>query len=255
MWGEFGECMGGGLCAQGDREERECGNCGRQLRFCNADFVWDDWSECMGAGSCLPGDTDREQCGPETDEGSCEFGARARTCGLMCEWSAFEACEGAVMPANDVCGNLEDEDCDGEPARDADQYEPNDTCGACWNIPGLDPDELLIEASHDFLGERADFYCFTAEDGINFGLREFIDISLTNIPAGTDYDLYLYEGQEACEAGQSTASSLNFNNEDDEISWPERFNHDDDGLWIVEVRRAVGHSCGGIYELTIDGLN
>ena len=254
MWGDFGECMGGGLCAEGDREERECGNCGRQRRFCNADFVWDDWSECQGAGPCQPGDSERQNCGPDTDEGTCEFGSQVRTCDQACQWSDFDACRGAVLPANDICGDSLDQDCDGSPARDEDQYEPNDSCGDCWEIPGVDPDDFLIRATHDFVGDRADYYCFTAEDGINFGLREFITISLTDIPNGTDYDLFLYEGLAGCNARTPTASSAEFNNDDDEISWGERFNHPDDGVWVVEVRRAVGHSCGGQYSLTIDGL-
>ena len=253
-WAGWGECMGGGVCNDGDREERDCGNCGRQRRFCTAEFVWGAWSECQGGGPCQPGDSERSQCGPETDEGTCEFGNAVRTCDGTCQWSDFDECRGAVEPQNEVCGNSEDEDCDGQAQRRPDQYEDNDTCGTCWEIAGLDPDDFVIEATHDFVGDRADYYCFEAEDGINFGLRERITLGLTNIPEGTDYDLFLYEGQAGCNAREPTASSANFQNDDDNISWGERFNHNDDGTWIVEVRRAVGHDCFGEYRLTIDGL-
>ena len=56
------------------------------------------------AGVCLEDDT--RSCG--TDVGACELGAQTCTAGV------FGPCEGGVLPAAaEICGNEEDDDCDG----------------------------------------------------------------------------------------------------------------------------------------------
>ena len=198
-------------CEDGAMEGRDCGNCGRQVRSCQADGAWAPWGACQNEGVCAPGaslDAACGRCGVETatctaacdwavgecaNQGVCEPGAvdseacgqdgnRARTCDDMCAWGDFgecitceddaeqvcysgpdavigvgscvpgmqrcsegqwTACEGEVLPEEEICGNGVDNDCDG--VADADE----ETCQPQCGNGAIEGDEQCDEISQD----------------------------------------------------------------------------------------------------------
>jgi hypothetical protein len=112
-------------CTEGD--ERPCsdfysGICGEGTATCRSN----QWSGCPrpadeacngldddcdgevdnGAGCCTDGE--ERQCGPATDEGECRLGKS------VCASGTWVPCMGAVYPAEEICGDGLDNDCDGE---------------------------------------------------------------------------------------------------------------------------------------------
>ena len=54
--------------------------------------------------------TETQNCG--SNVGECEYGTEARTC-VMGEWGTWSSCTGGIVPAQEICGNGKDENCDG----------------------------------------------------------------------------------------------------------------------------------------------
>ncbi|MDQ3264450.1 MAG: choice-of-anchor L domain-containing protein [Myxococcota bacterium] len=87
-----------------------CGSCGRA---CDADHVCTE-------GSCVPevppecadGETRGCYSGPQGTSGVGTCAAGTQTCQASGTWGS---CEGEVLPTLDVCGNGQDEDCNGNP--------------------------------------------------------------------------------------------------------------------------------------------
>jgi hypothetical protein len=140
-----------------------------------------------------------------------------------------------------------------------DPWEPNDTCATC-SLISMDADpNVFLRASFDSVYDNTDCYRFIADDGCC--AREYINITLDEIPSGHDYDVYLYRDVDACGAREALASSTNAGNADDTISWGENFAVDDGGTYYIRVTRFRGHMCvtdcnsdAGCYRLTVNGL-
>jgi len=54
--------------------------------------------------------TETQNCG--SNVGECRQGTQTRTCS-MGEWRTWSACTGETVPAQEICGNGKDENCDG----------------------------------------------------------------------------------------------------------------------------------------------
>lgn len=67
----------------------------------DCDGIIDNNADC-----CTTGQT--RDCGPSTEEGACQKGTSS------CIGGTWGACQGAVSPANEVCGDIIDNDCDGQ---------------------------------------------------------------------------------------------------------------------------------------------
>ena len=174
-------------------------------------------------------------------------------------------CRDLVAPVEEICGNLRDEDCDGEDLREPDEFEVNNTCDTCFMLNGGedDPSDLELRANIDSIGDE-DYFCFNADDGsnpLNLLWREEINLSLDRIPNGSDYELRLYRGLENCRNENHLAQSTNGGNDDEEIQFTEALNFNDGGLYIIKVYAYTGdaelnwNDCDDFYRLTVDGLD
>ena len=94
---------------------------------------------------------------------------------------------------------------------------------------------------------------FVADDSAYY--REYIELRLTDIPAGNDYDLYLYESQSKCQARDALAVSDAAGNASESISYGESFGTSDSGTYFIRVVRYSGWSCDEDYALVINGLD
>jgi hypothetical protein len=241
-------------CVAGQTENRACGQCGTQTRTCLPNARWGNFDPCGDEGVCAPGDAESRNCGA-SDVGECVRGLQTRTCSGQCAWNAWDACRGNVDPRAEVCGDALDQDCDGQADRDPDGYEPNDSCDRCTVIQGTDPNAFL-DATHDAVADREDYYCFDASDGFSVpGFQEHVRVDLENVPNGMDLDLFLYFNVADCRAERPLASSTAGGSADESIDWTERLNVDDGGRYVVRVKRFTGNDCNRSYRLTINGLN
>jgi hypothetical protein len=67
----------------------------------DCDSLVDNNADC-----CIAGQT--RECGPSTEEGQCLRGTNS------CSGGTWGSCVGATYPAEELCGNSLDDDCDGE---------------------------------------------------------------------------------------------------------------------------------------------
>lgn len=229
--------MGSCICAMGTRES----NCNDGIdNNCNGLIDCDD-PDCVGATrSCM------RTCG----SGIMTTGLQ--TCGANRMWSA---CEGGELRPN-VCGDGVDRHCDGHTLRALDAYQPNGSCAQAWMVPGTNPDVTLMPR-FDSVEQSEHYFKLQVADTVAY--PEHIRITLDNIPAGHDYDLYLYDGAmgrglQNCVARTPLASAIGTGNMPRTIDWSERFAFDDSGVYYVRVVRFRGYSCTQNYRLRISGL-
>jgi hypothetical protein len=175
-----------------------------------------------------------------------------QTCGANHQWGP---CEGGELRPN-ICGDGVDRHCDGHTLRARDMYQPNETCARAWMVPGSNPDFTLMPR-FDSVEQSEHFFKFTAVDTILY--PEHIRITLDQIPAGHDYDLYLYDGSMGhglanCMSRTPLATAIGNGNMPRMIDFTERFAYDDSGTYYVRVTRFRGYSCTQNYRLRINGL-
>jgi len=85
-WGGWGECMGQGPCGPGTVEEKACSDCGIQVKVCDDDCNWGPWSPCGPDGGCQIGATEEQECG--------NCGLRVKMCIGDCTWGEWSKCTG-----------------------------------------------------------------------------------------------------------------------------------------------------------------
>ncbi len=119
-------------------------------------------------------------------------------------------------------------------------------------IAGADPVGNLT-AGFDSVDDPIDCFRFEAND--NSAYPEHVRVRLERIPAGHDYDIYLYTSQASCEARTPIAASAEVGNTDESIDWSERFATPDSGTYYIRVVRFSGQSCPDEYLLVVNGLN
>ena len=204
-WGDYSDCTGEGVCTPGDSTSAVCGNCGQQQTICSAECAWEeDEAGCISEG-CLPESTETEACEGGDDDrvrtcsDSCEWGefsecapstgcedGDTRACytgsgatrgvGLCTDgtetcsdgsWSG--SCDRERLPADEVCDDGDDNDCDGdtdEEDSDCDTTVVPEPTGAEIGDPCEEDDDCV--SGLDCLGypDNANFtggYCGSTE--------------------------------------------------------------------------------------------
>ena len=116
--------------------------------------------------------------------------------------------------------------------------------------------DTSIRATLDRVGD-IDYYCVVVHDGANVpGFGENFVVTLSDVPAGRDYDIYLYSSVENCRDNNALDSSINGGSQDENIHWDERQPGNDNGIFVIKVTTPFGaQSCDDEYLLTVRGLN
>jgi hypothetical protein len=133
----------------------------------------------------------------------------------------------------------------------SDPYETSACAGYYLGSGAFDTD---LWATIQNASDYDDWYFFYATDGNNACFWPFndygsINVYLDNIPAGSDYDIYLYRG--SCSSLSFLGSSTNYNNAAEHIYFQESCGNDDSAWYYVDVHRYQGYSCSAPYHLTI----
>lgn len=144
-----------------------------------------------------------------------------------------------------------DQDCSGEDLRAPDRFEPNDACASCFFIEGTNPRLTLAGLSFDSVEDGVDCFSFEVTDGAFY--REFIEAELLDVPAGHDYGLFLYQGEDGCRQRDLLAFTR-ARGGSAELRWGERFLAQDRGRFFLRVVRYAGQDCEASYRLRVDGL-
>jgi len=272
------DCMGGscvcpegyiecdGTCVDPESDADHCGVCGRE---CAAD-------EACSMGSCTCATGAREELCDDGEDDDCDGmidcadsdcdGATREcmgSCGAgveTCSGGTWGDCEGGDG-GEEICGDGIDQDCDGFDIRLKDGWEGdsgNDTCDTCALISEDTDPNVFLNATMDSVYDDVDCYRFVADDGCC--AREYINLTLENIPAGHDYDMTLYRNYDDCVSRTVLASNYESGNADETISWGERFAAGDSGTYYIRITRFRGYACypedpdRDNYRLTVNGL-
>lgn len=155
---------------------------------------------CMG-GSCVPGP--REECGGALACGSemcVSTGPNSFRCELAGGGGGGTCDDGNPCTSGDICGP--DGTCAGTPI--VDSREPNDTRATARNLGSISDRDSWPYASFTanlYPDGDEDWYRYYVSDDV-FGLI-YPRVDLTNIPAGSDYDICAYF---QCPSGSTSAS-------------------------------------------------
>ena len=138
-----GQCGGQGACEPEATEAQDCmqGE-GVSERVCSDLCTWGDWGSC-GAATCQAGETRDCYPGPAgtAGVGACRNGQQ------QCQGGSFGACQGAVAPTAEQCGNGSDDDCDGDAdGTDADCQDDAALGDACDNDAECLPGQTCLRA-------------------------------------------------------------------------------------------------------------
>lgn len=222
------------------------------------DLDADGWTQCEddcddGASSIHPTAPEAcnsldDDCDGPVDEGFDGDGDGWTSCAGDCNNS-----NPSIHPGqNDVCDGT-DADCDGAIDENAagDVFEPNNSSGGSYNIGG---DDTIIDlwATIHVGTDTADWYQVSTTDDFEFLCDLFyITATLDSIPAGTDYDLYLYDGSLTLLDYSDAVSNTN-----ETVYWEPGCTSpgDDGGLYYLRVARWSGSSCSDTYHLEVENL-
>ncbi len=161
----------------------------------------------------------------------------------------------------EVCDGV-DNNCNGQVDEGfLDDYESNDSMLQAYDLGDQDGDDPSDPATLTLYGsihspDDVDWYHFWLEDDFAIGVDQFyLTVRLTDIPPGTNYDLYLWwDNPEVDETPEENmiASSTNPSNQSEELTVTGVSGPDNGGDFWIEVRSAEGFDCESYYEIFIE---
>jgi len=171
-------------------------------------------------------------------------------------------CDDGNASINPTIGELcdgNDNDCDG--MVDEDPYEPNDTLSGALFLPNLngvnEPAYFSLEASIHSSSD-SDFYKIELVDDFAWGNDLFyVEVKLSHVPAGTNYDLYLWwdDPDDFYFSGTDNIRySKNSGQQDEYLIHNGDSGPENGGSYWIEVRRVSGSSCSDFYLLEIENM-
>jgi hypothetical protein len=222
-------------------DDRACGSsismsCGNYLPVtCNGAIAQNPLScptSCSSSSQCI---TDRTcfngQCVPWVENGGgcwSNLQCRSANCvrGICC---------------NSTCNNTDCDDCStGSCNYFYDYWETGPYCGSGRTV-GSGAFDYSLSAYIENYNDNEDWYWLYATDGNNACFWPFNDyghlIVTLNVPAGHDYDLYLYKWHTSCSDLELKGSSTNGTGIQDRVDFQEDCGGDDTAWYLVKVIR------------------
>ena len=146
--------------------------------------------------------------------------------------------------------------CEKKPTNcEPDSYEPDNSLGSSYELPPVEENSASFTARISSKDD-IDFYSITATEGSHIGgmpgAPQYFKINFQLVnPAGTDYDLYIYN-----EGGSLLDQSLNRGDGEESIdaTWEGTVGFDDSYTFGVEVRPYSGDWSCEDYTLSVTML-
>lgn len=113
-WSIWSVCQGEGECAKGEPNKVvSCDICSSQTFKCNDQCFWEPITGCVFGGQCNPGTSKTKECG--SNVGECKKGIKTIYCTNECIWPSWDSvtCVGEIGPSDEVC-DFKDNDCNGK---------------------------------------------------------------------------------------------------------------------------------------------
>ena len=188
-------------------------------------------NHCLG-GTCQPWVENGGTC---TNNNQCRAGACVGNvcCQSACNSTTCDSCGGgACMPF-------------------IDPLEAGNVCLPSLPDLGTGAFTASVTAYLQSITDNEDWYQFYATDSPINGCTGYIHVTLA-VPAGVDYDVYLYSTADGSCGGQTllVAGLSATGNED--VRFNESCAVSDESWYLVRVRRYSGQSCTMPYTLTVD---
>ena len=223
------------------------------------DLDGDTWTTCEGDcddtdGTINPNAIESCDFVDEDCDGAVDEGFDADIDGwTTCEGDCDDGSNLINPSQSDGCNGV-DNDCDGVVDDEAagDSYEVNDSSAQAVVI-ATNNSTSTSYATFQYSTDNYDWYAIATTDDTDIICDEFnVSASMSSIPAGTDYDLYLYDESlnlidysiAVGNAGESVGFSAGC------LDWG-----DDGGTYYLRVTRWSGYSCSDTYRLDTSNSN
>lgn len=156
----------------------------------------------------------------------------------------------------ELCNGIDD-NADGQIDEDFwDEYEPNDSIQFAYDLGELNGLDTVLtttyQASIHGAGDNDFFHLYTLDEPYLGADNFYLEVKLTNIPQGTDYDLFVYwdnpddDVDNIVLVGESTKAG----SADETVLVEGRSGPEDGGDYWIEVRWVYGTLCDKFYTLT-----
>lgn len=160
----------------------------------------------------------------------------------------------------DLCNGIDDNG-DGQIDEDYwDSYEPNNVIEGAADLGdhnGVDTVVTYTFSANMHGAADDDFYHLYLLDDFALGADQFyFKTTLTDIPAGNDYDLYIYWDDPVDETNEikMVGSSTKAGTSSETYTVPGRSGPEDGGDYWIEVRWVYGTTCDQSYTITIENV-